>query len=188
MNQERTKSEYASAMSICRRVFERKMSDYGTSWRIMRPKSLTDQILIKARRIRQLEETGEARVSEGIFPEFVAIVNYSIMALIQLAAGPGDSFAPETALRLYDDESAKAGSLMFDKNHDYDEAWRVMRVSSFTDIILQKLCRTRELEDHDGKTCCSEGIDANYLDIINYALFAIIRLSEEAGTEGFHKG
>ena len=187
MNQEKTQSEYASAMAICRRMFERKMSDYGTSWRIMRPRSLTDQILIKARRIRQLEETGEARVDEGIFPEFVAIVNYSIMALIQLKLTPGDSLPPTEALRLYDEQAATARSLMFDKNHDYDEAWRVMRVSSFTDIILQKLCRTRELEDHDGHTCCSEGIDANYLDIINYALFAIIRLSEEAGTEGFQK-
>lgn len=173
-----TRQEYAAAQALCRQVYENKMRDYGTSWRVMRPSSLTDQIFIKAMRIRSIEEKGEAKVNEGIFPEFVAIVNYCMMALIQLQLGYGLPLAPGEALARYDAEAKKARDLMFNKNHDYDEAWRMMRVSSFTDIILQKLMRTRELEDHNGHADYSEGIDANYLDMANYALFAIIRLTE----------
>lgn len=172
-----TARDFKEAIGKCREVFEKKLHDYGTSWRIMRPKSLTDQIFIKARRIRTLEETGDARVDEGIEPEFLAIVNYGAIALIQMRLGPGEPISAEEALELYDRELQEATSLMTDKNHDYDEAWREMRVSSFTDIILQKIYRTREIEDHEGKTLISEGIDANYRDMINYALFALIRLS-----------
>lgn len=173
-----TAAEFNIVTTLCRDVFEKKMRDYGTSWRIMRPSSLTDQIYIKARRIRSLEEKGleAAAVNEGIEPEFIGIVNYCAMALIQLHIGPGESLPPERALELYNKEIIGATNLMLNKNHDYDEAWRNMRVSSFTDIILQKLLRTKEIENHDGKTTVSEGLDANYMDMINYALFALIKL------------
>lgn len=174
----KTLEEFNEIKKICRSVFEKKMKDYGTSWRIMRPLSLTDQIYIKAKRIRTLEENGEdyAVVNEGIEPEFVGIINYCAMALIQLDLGTGPSLEPEKALDLYDKKIDNATSLMLNKNHDYDEAWREMRVSSFTDIILQKLLRTKEIESNHGKTIVSEGIDANYMDIINYAFFALIKL------------
>lgn len=154
------------------------MLDYGTSWRIMRPSSLTDQIFIKAKRIRTLEENGEdyAAVDEGIEPEFIGIINYCAMALIQLELGPGNSLEPQKALELYDCKIDAATSLMMNKNHDYNEAWRDMRVSSFTDIILQKLMRTKEIESNHGITIVSEGIDANYMDMINYAFFALIKI------------
>lgn len=157
------------------------MSDYGMSWRVMRPSSLTDQIYIKARRIRSIEEKGmaSARVNEGIEPEFIGIVNYCAIALIQLRIGPGDYISQEKATELYDKAISDSTSLMLNKNHDYDEAWRHMRVSSFTDIILQKLLRTREIEDHNGQTIISEGVDANYMDMINYAMFALIKLNYE---------
>lgn len=174
-----TEQEFAIEIARCRDVYKKKMTDYGTSWRIMRPSSLTDQIYIKARRIRSLEEKhGNCAVDEGIEPEFIGIVNYCAMALIQLKMGPGNALSPEEALSLYDEAVNKSTSLMLNKNHDYDEAWRNMRVSSFTDIILQKLMRTKEIEDHDGRTLVSEGVDANYMDMINYALFALIKLSE----------
>ena len=175
-----TAREFPEAISVCRNIFVKKMNDYGTSWRIMRPSSLTDQIFIKASRIRSLEEMGmaKAKVNEGIEPEFIGIVNYCIMALIQLDLGPGEPLNHDQALELYNKWIEKSTSLMTNKNHDYDEAWRGMRVSSFTDIILQKLMRTKEIEDHQGKTSVSEGIDANYMDMINYALFAIIKLTE----------
>ncbi len=179
MNKEHdTTAEFAEVKSICRNIFEKKLKDYGTSWRIMRPSSLTDQIYIKARRIRSLEEKGveNASVDEGIEPEFIGIVNYCVIALIQLKLGPGEPLTVEKALELYDRQLDDATSLMNNKNHDYDEAWRLMRVSSFTDIILQKLLRTKEIEDHNGLTLISEGIDANYMDMINYALFALIKL------------
>lgn len=163
-------------------MFERKMADYGTSWRVMRPSSLTDQIYIKARRIRSLQEKCEARVAEGQEPEFVGIVNYGVMALVQLSVPGTDSLTHDRAMALYDEKLDEATSLMADKNHDYDEAWRHMRVSSITDIILQKLRRTKEIEDHRGRTSVSEGVDANYLDMINYAIFALILLDE--GKEG----
>lgn len=174
----KTIEEFEVAIGKCREIFEKKLKDYGTSWRIMRPSSLTDQIYIKARRIRSIEEKGDEniRVKEGIVPEFIGIVNYCAIALIQLSLGPGESISAAEALKLYDKEIADSTSLMLDKNHDYDEAWRHMRVSSFTDIILQKLLRTKEIESHNGKTIISEGIDANYRDMINYALFALIKL------------
>lgn len=173
-----TAEEFAEIKHICRDIFEKKSKDYGTSWRIMRPSSLTDQIFIKARRIRSLEEKGieKAAVNEGIEPEFIGIVNYCAIALIQLQLGAGQQISPAEALQLYDEKIGQATSLMMNKNHDYDEAWREMRVSSFTDIILQKLMRTKEIEDHQGKTLISEGIDANYMDMINYAIFALIKI------------
>lgn len=175
-----TIKDFEKAIARCRDIFEKKLIDYGTSWRVMRPSSLTDQIYIKARRIRSIEEIGSenARVKEGIVPEFIGIVNYCVIALIQLKLGSGESISPHKALELYDEEIGKSTALMLDKNHDYGEAWRQMRVSSFTDIILQKLLRTKEIEGHGGKTVISEGIDANYRDMINYALFALIKLEE----------
>ena len=180
-NQERTLEEFEAAIAKCREIFVKKLKDYGTSWRVMRPSSLTDQIFIKAKRIRSIEEKGNEnlRVKEGIVPEFIGIVNYCAIALIQLKLGAGESIDPEEAVNLYDEEIKESTSLMLDKNHDYDEAWRSMRVSSFTDIILQKLLRTKEIESHGGKTLISEGVDANYRDMINYALFALIKLREE---------
>lgn len=179
MNNEKTLTEFEKAISRCREIFVKKLKDYGTSWRVMRPSSLTDQIYIKARRIRSIEEKGSEniRVKEGSVPEFIGIVNYCAIALIQLKLGPGDPISIDEAQKLYDDEIRESTSLMLDKNHDYDEAWRQMRVSSFTDIILQKLLRTKEIESHDGKTLISEGVDANYRDMINYALFALIKLT-----------
>lgn len=174
-----TKREFREAIAVCRDIYEKKLKDYGTSWRIMRPSSLTDQIYIKARRIRSIEEKGETAVNEGIEPEFIGIVNYCAIALIQLELGCGDSIPVQDALDMYDEALVRSTSLMLDKNHDYDEAWRHMRVSSFTDIILQKLLRTKEIESNHGKTLISEGVDANYMDMINYALFALIKLSED---------
>lgn len=173
-----TVQEFKEIKQLCRSVYEKKMLDYGTSWRIMRPSSLTDQIFIKAMRIRNLEENGEdfAVVNEGIEPEFIGIINYCVMALIQLSIGPGESLSPERAMKLYDEQLDSATALMMNKNHDYGEAWRGMRVSSFTDIILQKLMRTKEIESNKGQTLVSEGIDANYMDMINYAVFALIKL------------
>lgn len=173
-----TIEQFEEIKKICRTIFEKKMLDYGTSWRVMRPMSLTDQIYIKAKRIRTLEVNGIdfAAVNEGIEPEFIGIVNYCAMALIQMELGLGESLPPAQALELYEKAVNSATSLMVNKNHDYDEAWREMRVSSFTDIILQKLMRTKEIESNHGKTIISEGIDANYRDIINYAIFALIKI------------
>lgn len=175
-----TRKEFEEMTGLCREIFEKKLSDYGTSWRIMRPSSLTDQIYIKARRIRNIEEMGADRkkVDEGVEPEFIGIVNYCAIALILLRHSNIENLSKENALKYYDEAVNSAVALMLDKNHDYDEAWRQMRVSSFTDIILQKLLRTREIEDHQGKTLISEGVDANYMDMINYALFALIKLRE----------
>lgn len=180
-NKHNTIEEFEKVKGLCRSVFEKKMTDYGTSWRIMRPSSLTDQIYIKAKRIRTLEENGEdfAKVNEGIEPEFIGIINYCAMALIQLELGPGEPLPPSEALKLYDKAISQSISLMLNKNHDYDEAWREMRVSSFTDIILQKLLRTKEIESNNGRTLVSEGIDANYMDMINYAFFALIKIRYE---------
>lgn len=178
---EKTLKQFDEIKSLCRSIFEKKMIDYGTSWRIMRPSSLTDQIYIKAKRIRTLEEKGveQAKVDEGIEPEFIGIINYCTMALIQLNQSSEKSLSHEKVLDLYNKYLNEATSLMENKNDDYDEAWREMRVSSFTDIILQKLLRIKEIESHEGKTLISEGVDANYMDIINYAIFALIKIRIE---------
>lgn len=182
-DKKKTAEELTKEIDKCREVFRKKMEDYGTSWSIMRPISLTDQIYIKAKRIRTLEELGveKAAVNEGIEPEFIGIINYSAMGLIQLGRKELTPLNEEDAMRLYNKAVTESMALMMNKNHDYDEAWRNMRVSSFTDIILQKLLRTKEIEDNNGVTKVSEGIDANYMDIINYAFFALIKLTEEKG-------
>ena len=174
-----TEQEFAAAIKDCREIFEKKLKDYGAAWRILRPSSLTDQILIKASRIRSLETKGEAMVNEGIQPEFVGIVNYGVVGLIQLELGAADQvdISAEEALSLYDKWIGETTRLMLAKNHDYDEAWRSMRVSSYTDFILTKIQRVKEIEDIHGATLVSEGIDANYMDIINYAVFGLIKLS-----------
>ena len=174
---EKTNQQYDAAAEACQKVFYDKMNDYGTAWRILRPASITDQIYIKASRIRSLEEKGVSKVNEGIRPEFIGIVNYAIIGLIQLKMGPSETeLEKEQTLQLYKTEIEKAKSLMQDKNHDYGEAWRNMRISSYTDLILMKLKRIKQIEDNQGQTIVSEGIDANYLDIINYAVFALIKI------------
>lgn len=176
---EETLRQYDEALGRCREIFLKKTRDYGTAWRILRPKSLTDQIFIKAQRIRTIEETGENRVGEDVRDEYIGIVNYCIMALLQLElSDKHDMEMPlEKVSALYDAKAQLARELMIRKNHDYGEAWREMRVSSLTDLILMKILRIRQIEDNQGKTIISEGIDANYLDMINYALFALIRLA-----------
>ena len=173
-----TASEYANVMTICRDVFLKKTKDYGSAWRILRPSSLTDQIFIKAQRIRTIQETGENKVGEEISEEFLAIVNYCIMAIIQLNENSlSDLDLPEEkTLALYDKYAHEAFDLMQRKNHDYGEAWRDMRVSSLTDLILMKILRIKQIENNQGKTLVSEGIDANYFDMLNYAVFALIHL------------
>lgn len=179
-----TSEQYDIVIQQCLDIFAKKAMDYGTAWRILRTSSLTDQIYIKANRIRSIQEKGEAKIAEGIIPEFIGIVNYSVMALIQLemgaASGTDDlEMDPKLATELYNKYIHAAKSLMMDKNHDYDEAWRQMRISSLDDIILMKLFRIKSIEDHQGNTIVSEGLDANYYDIINYAMFALIRLVVE---------
>lgn len=177
---EKTNQQYDQVISICRNLFEQKMKDYGTAWRILRPQSLTDQIYIKAQRIRSIEEKGISKVGEGIRPEFIGIINYCIMGLIQLELGPSDEeLKDEQTIELYDKYFLQAKKLMMDKNHDYGEAWRNMRISSYTDLILMKIKRTKQIEDNLGKTLVSEGIDANYMDMINYAVFAMIKIEFE---------
>lgn len=174
-----TNQQFDEALGLCRDIFEKKLSDYGASWRIMRPAALTDQIFIKAKRIRSLEIKGHSAVGEGILPEFIAIVNYGVIGIIQLEHGFSDTkdIDNATALTWYDEVTARLRELMIAKNHDYDEAWRMMRVLSYTDLILTKIQRTKEIEDHSGATCISEGIDANYMDMANYAIFGIIKLT-----------
>ena len=176
---EKTNAQFEAAIGECRTLFEQKLHDYRASWRILRPQSLTDQLFIKAKRIRQLELTGQSLVGEGIRPEFVALVNYGIVGLIQLEQGFSDSvdMDNQTAMAHYDRFAHEALELMKRKNHDYDEAWRSMRVSSYTDLILTKIERVKEMEDLCGATLVSEGIDANYMDIINYAVFGLIKLT-----------
>ncbi len=173
-----TATQFQHVIKICRELYSKKLQDYGAAWRIMRPESITDQILIKASRIRSLEVKGVSRIDEGIRGEFIAIVNYGVMGLIQLAIGYADKedITPEQAEAYYTTYIEQTTELMFAKNHDYDEAWRKMRVSSYTDLILTKLFRTKQIENNKGKTLVSEGIDANYMDMINYALFALIKL------------
>ena len=177
----RTEEQFRAAMAECRSLFEKKLHDYGPSWRILRPSSLTDQLFIKAKRIRSLEVKKESLVGEGIKPEFIALINYGIVGLIQLEKGFSDTpdITNGEAMSLYDRFAGEALQLMLKKNHDYDEAWRSMRVSSYTDFILTKIQRVKEIEDLDGATLVSEGIDANYMDIINYAVFGVIKLSCE---------
>jgi len=175
-----TSAAYDSVIAKCRALFTNKMKDYGCAWRILRLPSLTDQIFIKAQRIRSLQENDVRKVDEGEAGEFIGIINYSIMALIQLELGVADQ--PDldlaTASNLYDAKIKATKELMENKNHDYGEAWRDMRVSSLTDLILQKLLRVKQIEDNKGKTLVSEGIDANYQDMINYAVFALILMNE----------
>lgn len=177
-----TIEELKEVTKQCRDVFVKKTFDYGASWRIMRPESVTDQIYIKANRIRSLQVKGESLVGEGIIPEFVGIVNYGIMGLIQLKYGHSENvdMTPDQVVNLYDEYIASTLKLLEAKNHDYDEAWRLMRVSSYVDLILMKINRTKQIEDHQGKTLISEGIDANYMDMVNYSLFALIKLVCEA--------
>ena len=180
-----TAVQYKEVISACRTLFKDKNTDYGTAWRILRPSSLTDQIFIKAQRIRTIQETGEQKVEEGIQPEFVGIINYCVMALIQLELKEGEAMELPIAqtLSLYDAKLDTAFELMQAKNHDYGEAWRDMRVSSLCDLILMKLLRTKQIEDNKGNTLVSEGLDANYLDMINYAVFALIKINEQNSTK-----
>ena len=175
-----TEEQFRSVLQECRDVFVKKLHDYGAAWRILRIPSLTDQLYIKANRIRSLEMKGEAKVDEGIRPEFIAIVNYAIIGLIQLEHGIAekpDDMSTEEAIAEYDRLAEDSLQLMLRKNHDYDEAWRGMRVSSYTDIILQKIFRTKQIEELGGATLVSEGIDANYKDMMNYAVFGLIKLT-----------
>ena len=171
-----TSKQYDEVVEKCQSLFVNKMKDYGSAWRILRLPSLTDQIFIKAQRIRQLQENGTRKVEEDEIPEFIGIINYSIMALIQLEKGVVEQpdINTKKATELYDKHIALTKKLMEDKNHDYGEAWRDMRISSLTDLIIQKLLRVKQIEDNKGKTIVSEGIDANYQDMINYAIFALI--------------
>ena len=175
-----TEEQFKNVMDECRTLFAKKLHDYGASWRILRPSSLTDQLFIKAKRIRKLEIEKKAMVDEGIRPEFVALINYGIVGLIQLERGFADTvdITPDEALALYDTHAREALQLMLKKNHDYDEAWRSMRVSSYTDFILTKIERVKEIENLGGATLVSEGIGSNYMDIINYAVFGAIKLAE----------
>ena len=176
-NEAKTNEQFEQIISECRALFSKKLHDYGASWRILRPESLTDQLFIKAKRIRSLEIKKESLVGEGIRPEFIALINYGIVGLIQLERGFSDTVdvTNDEAMTLYDRQAQAALELMKRKNHDYDEAWRSMRVSSYTDFILTKIQRIKEIEDLQGGTLVSEGIDANYMDIINYAVFGAIK-------------
>ena len=174
-----TSSEFDSIIKKCQDIFIKKMKDYGSAWRILRISSLTDQIFIKAQRIRSIEQKGENKIAEGVVTEFIGIVNYSIIGLIQLELGPvekSEDMSIDQANNFFHKYSIQAKDLMLDKNHDYGEAWRDMRISSLTDLILQKLLRVKQIEDNDRSTLVSEGIDANYLDMLNYAVFALIKL------------
>lgn len=180
MNHTKTEEQFKDVLAECRTLFENKLHDYSASWRILRPSSLTDQLFIKAKRIRSIEMKKKAMIEEGIRPEFMALINYGIIGLIQLEKGFVDEVDINTteAMTLYDRHVQEVLELMLKKNHDYDEAWRMMRVSSYTDFILTKIQRMKELEDIHGQAIVSESIDSNLMDIINYAVFGVIRLSE----------
>lgn len=176
-----TEIEYRQVIKICQNIFEKKNKDYGSSWRILRLPSITDQIFIKAQRIRTLQQNGFSRVDEGEVPEFIGIINYCVMALIQIELGEDDKrmeFSGEELHDMYEKQMAEVMELLFNKNHDYGEAWRDMRVSSMTDIILMKLFRIKQIEDNEGKTLISEGVKSGYQDIINYAVFCMIKLGQ----------
>ncbi len=177
-----TDKQFDEVAAICKQIFTTKMKDYGASWRIMRTRSITDQIFIKANRIRSIEIKGVSKVDEGIRSELIGIVNYGIIGLIQLDLGVSDvdDLDYEKAVSLYDKGMRQAKDLMMNKNHDYDEAWRSMRMESYTDLILMKINRTKQIEDNEGVTLISEGIDANYLDMINYAVFGLIKMEEQS--------
>ena len=174
-----TSLQFDTVVSKCTEIFKKKTIDYGTAWRILRSSSLTDQIFIKANRIRTLQETGSSKVNEGIEPEFIVIVNYCVMALIQLELKKDNrlELPADEVIKLYQEKILEAKNLMMAKNHDYGEAWRDMRVSSLTDLILMKILRVKQIEDNKGKTIISEGIDANYSDMLNYSVFALIHLN-----------
>jgi len=178
---DKTNQQFEKALNECQSLFDNKLHDYRASWRILRPQSLTDQLFIKAKRIRSLETNGEAMIDEGAKGEFIALVNYGIIGMIQLEKGAADTvdISNEEALNLYNMYAREALELMKRKNHDYDEAWRDMRVSSYTDLILTKIERCKEIENLKGETLVSEGIAGNYIDIVNYAVFALIKLDEE---------
>jgi hypothetical protein len=176
-----TLTEFRTAIDKCRNLFLQKTIDYGTAWRILRPASITDQLYIKALRIRSIEEKGTQKIDDPVESEFVGLVNYSVLALIQLDL-PADApleLKPDEVSELYDAHINRNIQLLQAKNHDYDEAWRLMRVSSMTDLILQKILRIKQIEDNAGKTLVSEGLEGNYRDIINYATFALIRISNK---------
>ncbi len=176
----KTAEQYRKVILKCRSIFEKKGKDYGTAWRILRVSSLTDQLFIKAQRIRTIQETGVNKVGEDIEDEFVAIVNYCVMGLVQLELGTkAEEMDVEEAVERYDAKTKISFELMEKKNHDYGEAWRDMRISSLTDLIMMKILRTKQIEDNQGETLISEGIDANYLDMLNYAVFALIKFDEE---------
>ena len=179
MSMQKTISEFDSIIKKCEDIFGKKMKDYGSAWRILRISSLTDQIFIKAQRIRSIEEKRVQKIEEGVVSEFIGIVNYSIVGLIQLdlgVANQSEELNYDEVMNLFEKYALQAKNLMLDKNHDYGEAWRDMRVSSLTDLILQKLLRVKQIEDNKGNVLISEGIDANYLDMLNYAVFALIKL------------
>ena len=176
-----TSKQYDASIAICRDIFAKKLRDYGTSWRLFRISSITDQVFIKAQRVRTIEENKSQKIADDIRGEYIGMVNYPIIALIQIALknDPRTELPVDDAMKLYEKYAGEAKSLMENKNHDYGEAWRDMRLSSLTDLILVKLLRIKQIEDNQGATVISEGIDANYFDIINYAIFGLIRLSEE---------
>jgi len=175
---EKTSLEYTNVINLCREIFEKKTRDYGTSWRILRPSSLTDQIFIKAQRIRTVQETGENKVGETFEDAFMGIVNYCIMAIFQLRndSGFNEQLSFEEAMKVYNEISTEAFELMKKKNHDYGEAWRDMRVTSLTDLILTKVLRIKQIEDNKGVTEISEGVEGNYFDMLNYSVFALIHI------------
>ena len=176
-----TSLQFDTVVSKCTEIFKKKTIDYGTAWRILRSSSLTDQIFIKANRIRTLQETGSSKVNEGIEPEFIGIVNYCVMALIQLELKKDNrlELPADEVIKLYQEKILEAKNLMMAKNHDYGEAWRDMRISSLTDLILMKILRVKQIEDNKGKTVISEGIGANYSDMLNYSVFALIHLNNK---------
>jgi hypothetical protein len=177
---EKTIQQYNTVIALCRNLFIAKMQDYGTAWRILRPRSITDQIYIKARRIRSIEEKGISKIDEDARSEFIGIVNYAIIGIIQLHQTPSEEeMVTDMVIEFYNRYADTAKKLMIAKNHDYGEAWREMRISSYTDLILMKIRRTKQIEDNEGKTLVSEGIEANYLDMINYAIFALIKIEYE---------
>jgi len=177
---EKTEQQFRAVVAQCRAVFLQKMRDYGTAWRILRPSSITDQIYIKSLRIRNIEEKGRQMVSDSVESEFMGILNYCVLALIQLSLAEDSplEMAESEVAQLYDHHIEENLRLLRAKNHDYAEAWRLMRISSMTDLILQKILRIKQIEDNAGQTLASEGLEANYRDILNYAAFALIRLSE----------